>query len=348
MKLKNSFNQILKSQNFKYIELDSIIESKHILKRSGGNFRQYLFSFYDQNFKEWSLRPDLTISSVTKFIKDKKKNRTKWYYTGEAYRKSNIRTNSVIKKQIGFEIYASNNENKDDEEIVETSIKILKKTNFKKAQLNIGNIEIFYALINRLDMPIRWKERIKRHFSREAYLNKLLKKLSTNSDINFAIVEQDKKKAEKLRNENPKKLFSGRSLKEILDRFDIKNYSDPRVNSNKKNVKIIRDYLKISCSIEKAPKILNNFFKKNDLDLIISPDYFPIKSNNSKDIKISFTTNIGRNVPYYSNMVFNIQVKTKGKIQTFLSGGRYNRLVKNLGSKKNVSAVGAAIDLNLL
>ena len=130
MKSKNLSN-ILKSSGFKDIKLDSIIESKHILKRSGGNFRQYLFSFYDQNFREWSLRPDLTISSVTKFIKDKIKNRTKWYYTGEAYRKSNIRANLVIKKQIGFEIYASSNENKDDEEIVKTSIKIFKKTNFK-------------------------------------------------------------------------------------------------------------------------------------------------------------------------------------------------------------------------
>ena len=348
MKSKNFFEKILKSKGFKSIELDSIIESRYVLKRSGGNFRQYLFSFYDQNFKEWSLRCDLSISSVTKFIKDKVNSRTKWYYTGEAYRKSKIRSDSVIKKQTGFEIYASKNENKDDEEIVQTSIKILKKTNFKKAQLNIGNIEIFYALVNRLDMPIRWKERIQRHFSREIYLNKLLKKLSTNSDINFGVVEEDKKKAEKLRKKNPKQIFSGRSLKEILDRFDVKNYSDPRLNSNKKNVKIIRDYFKISCSIDKAPKILNKFFKKNNLNLIIDTDYFPIRKNNLKNIKVLFSTNIGRNVPYYSNMVFNMQVKIKGKKHTFISGGRYNFLIKNLGYKKNVPAVGAAIDLNLL
>ena len=75
MKSKNLFN-ILKSSGFKSIELDNIIESKHILKRSGGNFRQYLFSFYDQRNVEWSLRPDLTLSSVIKFIgtKDQKKN----------------------------------------------------------------------------------------------------------------------------------------------------------------------------------------------------------------------------------------------------------------------------------
>ena len=140
MKSKNFFEKILKSKGFKSIELDSIIESRYVLKRSGGNFRQYLFSFYDQNFKEWSLRSDLSISSVTKFIKDKVNGRTKWYYTGEAYRKSKIKSDSVIKKQTGFEIYASKNENKDDEEIVQTSIKILKKTNFKKAR------KIFFGL----------------------------------------------------------------------------------------------------------------------------------------------------------------------------------------------------------
>ena len=89
-------------------------------------------------------------------------------------------------------------------------------------------------------------------------------------------------------------------------------------------------------------------FKKNNLNLIISPDYFPIRKNNLKNVKVLFSTNIGRSVPYYSNMVFNIQVKVKGKIHTFVSGGRYNELVKNLGYKKNITAVGAAIDLNLL
>ena len=62
--------QVLKKNGFKNIELDSIIESKHILKRSGGNFRQYLFSFYDQNYTEYALRSDLSIASVIKFISE--------------------------------------------------------------------------------------------------------------------------------------------------------------------------------------------------------------------------------------------------------------------------------------
>ena len=85
-------------KGFKNIELDNIIESKYVLKRSGGNYRQFLFSFYDQNLKEWSLVPDLSVSSVVKFIQNKINTKTKWFYTGEAYRKQNKNYNAYEKK----------------------------------------------------------------------------------------------------------------------------------------------------------------------------------------------------------------------------------------------------------
>ena len=345
MKSRNLF-KILKSKGFKNIELDNIIESKYVLKRSGGSHRQFLFSFYDQNLKEWSLVPDLSVSSVVKFIQNKIKSKTKWFYTGEAYRKQNKNYNSPIINQTGFEIFASNDKIKDDKEIIQTSIEILKKSNFKIGELNISNIEIFNALVNRLTLARRWKDRIKRHFCREVYFNQLLKKLSSSTDIDPVAVEKDKKIAEKLRKQNLNTLYSGRTLKDILERFDLKNYKEPRSGTDKKNVKIIKDYLKISCPIEKATDTLNKFFKKNKLNLFISDDYFPVIVN--KSLRIKFSTNINRSLEYYSGMVFNISVNNKGKKSVLVSGGRYDGLLKNLGSKKDTSAVGAAIDMSLL
>ena len=161
-------------------------------------------------------------------------------------------------------------------------------------------------------------------------------------------VEDCKKIAEKLRKQNPNTLYSGRTLKDILERFDLKNYKEPRSKADKKNVKIIKDYLKISCPIDKAPEILNKFFKKNKLNLFISNDYFPVTLSSQKKIKIKFSTNINRSLEYYSGMVFNITVNKKGKQRVLLSGGRYDGLLKNLGSKKDTTAVGAAIDMSLL
>ena len=127
MKSKNLF-KILKSKRFKNIELDNIIESKYVLKKAGGSYRQFLFSFYDQNQKEWSLVPDLSVSSVVKFIQNKINTKTKWFQTGEAYRKQNKNYNAPIINQTGFEIFASNDKIKDDKEIIQTSIEIFKKS----------------------------------------------------------------------------------------------------------------------------------------------------------------------------------------------------------------------------
>ena len=347
MKSENLSN-ILKSRGFKNIELDSIIETKHILKRSGGNFRQYLFSFYDQNNKEYSLRSDLSIASVLKLIRDKAKNKVKWSYSGEAYRKQKNNKSPII-KQTGYEIFNSKNKEKDDYEIIKTSLDIFKKSKFKRCELSLSNIEIFNLLVNKLtSLPLRWREKIQRHFSREIYFEQLLRKLSDNKDINPKLVEQDKALAEKLRKKDLTKNYSGRSLKEILDRFDLKNYQDPRNISNKKSVNIIRDYLRISCPIEKAPKILNNFFKKNNLNIFISDDYFPIKKNNLKNIKVVFNPNINRQISYYTGMTFNIQVSLNNKKEVFLSGGRFDSLIKDLGNKKDLNAVGAAINRSIL
>ena len=341
MKSKNLF-KILRSKGFKNVKLDNIIESKYVLKRSGGSYRQFLFSFYDQNQKEWSLVPDLSVSSVVKFIQNKINT------TGEAYRKQNKNYNAPIINQTGFEIFASNDKIKDDKEIIQTSIEIFKKSKFKKGELNISNIEIFNALIDRLSLALRWKERIKRHFCREAYFNQLLRKLSSDTDINFAEVEKDKKIAEKFRKQKPSTLYSGRALKDILERFDLKNFKEPRSIADKKSVKIIKNYLKISCSIDNAPSTLNKFFKKNKLNLFISDDYFPVVKTINRKIKINFSSNINRSLEYYSGMVFNIIVNKKGKKFSLISGGRYDGLLKNLGSKKNTTAVGAAIDMSLL
>ena len=44
-------------------------------------------------------------------------------------------------------------------------------------------------------------------------------------------------------------------------------------------------------------------------------------------------------------MVFKIDIKSKNRINNIYNGGRYDQLISDLGSKKKVSAVGAAINL---
>ena len=349
MKSKNLSENILrsvKSKGFKYIDLPSVIEVNHIVQRSGENFRKFIFSFTDQNGSELCLRPDLTIVSCLRYLETSLKGKEKISYSGQAYRKSQNKKDSIVRDQIGFEIIGSKDEKNDDKEIINTSLKSLQNTKYSSGTLTIGNVEIFNLIISKLVIPKRWKLRLLRHFWREKYFNDLLKRLETNSDVDPTIVEIDKNRYFKMLEEDPVKVVAGRSINEILKRFDNK-IKDPRRASKGKNVsKIIKEFLKIKCPINKAASELNKFFKKNKINLVVDQKYFPTLNNKISKLNVVFSASFGRQLEYYTGMVFKIDIKYKSKNRNIINGGRYDKLISDLGSKNQVAAVGAALNLN--
>jgi ATP phosphoribosyltransferase regulatory subunit len=349
MKSKNlseKIHRLAKSKGFKYIDLPSVIEANHIVQRSGESFRKFIFTFVDQNGSELCLRPDLTIASCLRYLENNLRGKEKIFYSGQAFRKSNNKKDSIIRNQIGFEIIGSKDEKNDDKEIINTALKSLADLNYSTGILKVGNIEIFNILISKLDIPKRWKLRLSRHFWREDYFNDLLKRLETNSDVDPTIVEVDRKRYLKMLKDNQKTIIAGRSIKEILKRFNNK-IKDPRRTSKGKNVsKIIKGFLKINCPINQAAKKLNAFFKKNKINLVVDQKYFPISKNKVQKLNVEFSASFGRQLEYYTGMVFKIDIKSKSKNINIINGGRYDKLISDLGSKKQVPAVGAALNLN--
>ena len=348
MKSKNLSENILrsvKSKGFKYINLPSVIEANHIVQRSGENFRKFMFSFTDQNGSELCLRPDLTIASCLRYLENNLRGKEKIFYNGQAYRKSQNKKDSIIRDQIGFEIIGSKDEKNDDKEIITTSLKSLQNFKYSSGTLTIGNVEIFNLLISKLDIPKRWKLRLSRHFWREDYFNDLLKRLETNSDVDPTIVEVDKKRYLKMLKDDQLKIVAGRTINEILKRFDNKIKDPRRASKGKKVSKIIRSFLKIKCPINNAAKELNKFFKKNKINLIVDQKYFPISTNKVSKLNVMFSTSFGRQLEYYSGMVFKIDVKSNSKMVNCCAGGRYDGLISDLGSQKKIPAVGAAFNL---
>ncbi len=348
MKLKNLSNKILrsvKSKGFKYIELPSVIETNHIVQRSGENFRKFIFSFIDQTGNELCLRPDLTIVSCLRYLENNLKGKEKIFYSGQAYRKSQNKKDSIIRDQIGFEIIGSQDEKNDDKEIINTSIKSLKNFKHSSGTITVGNVEIFNLLISKLDIPKRWKLRLSRHFWREKYFNDLLKRLETNSDVDPTIVEVDKRRYQKMLKDDQSSVVASRTLREILERFN-KKIKDPRRASKGRNIsKIIKKFLRIKCPINRAAYELNKFFKKNRINLVVDQKYFPISKNKISKLNVVFSTSFGRQLEYYTGMVFKIDIKYKSKMINCCNGGRYDKLISDLGSKKQTPAVGAALNL---
>ena len=348
MKLKNYSEKIInvfKKNGFLLSEPDVLLDSEYIIQRSGENFRKLMLTFEDDTGKSMCLRPDLTVASCIKYLKENSKATSKIFYSGQAYRRSSNPKEKIINDQLGVEIIGSKKKVADDEKVLKTILKSIDKTKIGNITIKVGDVSLFEKLIESLKIPERWKLRLKRHFWRPQYFEDLLNRLETNSDVDPMAIDLDKKKFSEMKNLDQNKEIANRKVSEILSRFDRK-IKDPRsFSENKKIVKIIREFLKINCSIDKIERILKDFIKKYKLSKNILSDLTAIKNLSKISYKTIFSTNFGRDIEYYTGIVFEIYNSSKKEIAR---GGRYDDLLKSLGSKKNISAVGAAINLNNL
>jgi ATP phosphoribosyltransferase regulatory subunit len=339
-KLSEKIIKIFKNNGFVLSESDVLLDSEYIIQRSGENFRRSILTFENEDGKIMCLRPDLTVASCIKFLE--KKSKSKIYYSGQAYRRNNKKGSDLINDQLGIEILGSKNRLQDDFKIIKTILDSAEKINSKKIQIKISDVSLFKKLINSLDMPERWKLRLIRHFWRPGYFEELLKRLEKNSDIDPVTFDIDKKRFYEMKKMKQDKIVAGRSISEILKRFD-KKIKDPRsFNEGKKIVKIIRSFLKINCKLSKLDEYLLVFAKKNNLKKNIFEEFKSIKNLKKLNYEINFITNFGRDIEYYTGVVFEIFAGKK----EIARGGRYDDLLKSLGAKKNIPAVGAAINLN--
>ena len=345
MKSKKLCETIIKNfkrNGFVLSEPDVLLDSEYIIERSGEKFRSAMLTFENEDGKTMCLRPDLTVASCINFLQ--KKTSSKIYYSGQAYRRSNNKGANFINNQLGIEILGSKNQIQDDFKVISTILSSAKKIKSKKIQVKVGDISLFKSLINALDMPERWRLRLIRHFWRPSYFEELLKRLEKNTDIDSITFDTDKKRFYEMQKINQEKIVAGRSISEILKRFD-KKIKDPRsFTDGKRIVKIIKSFLKINCKLSKLDEELLRFAKKNNLKKKIFNNFKSIKNLKKLKQDVNFITNFGRDVEYYTGIVFEV---FSGK-KEIARGGRYDDLLKSLGAKKNIPAVGAAINLQNL
>ena len=338
-KLSESIIKTFKSHSFVLSEPDVLLDSDFIIERSGEKFRSSMLTFEREDGKMMCLRPDLTVASCISFLQ--KKSSSKIYYSGQAYRRSGNKGTNFINDQLGIEILGSKNRIQDDFKVISTILSSVKKIKKKKVQIKVGDISLFKSLINALDIPERWRLRLIRHFWRPSYFEELLKRLEKNTDVDAVTFDDDKKRFYEMQKLDQGKIVAGRSVSEILKRFE-KKIKDPRSFSDgKKIVKIIKCFLGINCKLSKLDEKLLDFTKKNDLKRNIFKDFKSIMNLKKLNQDIDFVANFGRDIEYYTGIVFEVFSRKK----EIARGGRYDDLLKSLGAKKKIPAVGAAINL---
>ena len=247
-------------------------------------------------------------------------------------------------------------------DIINLAIKTLNNINKVNFDINLGNISIFIEFLNCLDLPQRWKDRLKRHFFRRDYFESLLKRIELGIGFNEIRKEDVLKKhlgikvdisdsdlKERLMNINAIE-FGERSIEDIINRLNVK--SETIISSEKgvEIVRVIRSFLNINCELEQLPNLISDFAKKENkhqFDNVIQ-----MASNFSKKIKlgigntaINFKTDFGHSIEYYDGIMFEIEDRDN-QSNKLLVGGRYDGLLNNLGLDSRASAIGFAVNNN--
>jgi ATP phosphoribosyltransferase regulatory subunit len=343
-KILNNF----KKNKFNFTDIDLLIDTNLLTERSGEQFKKFTLTYKDLFGKEISLRPDLTVSTALKYIQEKKNKEERYCYYGSAYRLDKEGDLKVF-DQIGCEIINSNN-NKSENILINSILEPLNK--IKNLEVILGDVGLFKILVESLELPARWKLRLVKNFSRKEYFEDMLKRLETNYDLDQKAIKLDTKRLQDLEKLDQNLIIGGRTVFDIVKRFN-KKIKDPRDNyKGKKNVKIVRDFLSINTSIQKAESAISSFFSKNKLNNLSINSYLKkicrINKEIGKKYSINFKTNFGRNTDYYTGTVFLACVKKNSKIIELARGGEYNGLLRTLGYRKDISAIGGAINLNEL
>jgi ATP phosphoribosyltransferase regulatory subunit len=364
IRLKDYFIEL----GFQYVELPLVHDSDIFYETSGEEIRSQMYSFIDGSGKEKCLRPDMTIPTCQCFIKsDDKINEANLCYSGPVFRSTNgINDTSIELNQSGVEIIFTEKKLKTiyekDIYTLKTAVKILEKLNINEYQIKIGSLNLFNSFISYLDLPIRWKQRIVRHFFRRTYFDSLLNRLGQG--VGYDILKKDEIINEKLGlnanssgnltdliNSNSNSGSGSRTVEEIVKRFQEKSENIVSESNGKQIVNLIKNFLGLNASLDTFPNILREFVSDQKLDFfkkeIDGIEEFKNAVSSEMDIsKINFNNDFGHSIEFYDGVMFEIYDQS-GNLK-IITGGRYDKLLNILGSRNKLSAIGFATNNNNL
>ncbi len=341
----------------------SILQPANVfLERSGEEIRRRTFVLNDSAGAELCLRPDLTIPVCRVFLETGAKVPARYAYHGPAFRMQPNNPNRPAQfLQTGVECIGEAREAIADLEVLGLCAQGVRAAGLSKFTVQLGDVGIFSALIDALDLPLLWRARLKRHFWRQDYFKELLARLTGNGPtasraylarIAQAETSDARAAAEDLLDhlgvtvETP--IPGGRTREEIIERVleQAKEAAAPHLD--KRQAALIEEVLSVSGNARRSITALGKIFSRAGIDVkdILSASEERIEKLEKLGLKnkqIYFAPRFGRNVEYYTGFVFELWGRDKKRQIQIAGGGRYDSLLRTLGAKKEIPAVGCAI-----
>ena len=165
----------------------SIIQPADIfLDQIGEGVRSRTYVFTDLAGDELCLRPDLTVPVSRLYLErhPKADRPARYCYNGPAFRfqpQGDNRAHPREFRQAGIECFGEADQESADVEIVLLAVEAVRGAGLKDFRLRFGDIALFYALLDALALPERWRLKLRHYFWRPHAFHALLSRLARAS-----------------------------------------------------------------------------------------------------------------------------------------------------------------------
>jgi ATP phosphoribosyltransferase regulatory subunit len=209
-------------------------------------------------------------------------------------------------------------------------------------------------------MPERWRRRLRHQFWRPVAFRNLLEtfakptrgqrsSISKNID---ALEGRDavEETAELLTKQNLT-LVTQRSVEDIAARLAEKLADRSEQPLGHAMVQTIENYLQISGSLTDVTMQLNAVSSSKNFVAAVAKFEQRIAALEDQGLnprRFHFSADFGRELEYYTGLVFQIDVEARNAPLAVAGGGRYDRLLQDLGAPSSIAAVGCAIHTDRL
>jgi ATP phosphoribosyltransferase regulatory subunit len=343
--------------NYERAEPAILQPAEPFLDLSGEDIRKSLYLTTDASGEELCLRPDLTIPVARDYLASPRAGEPAGFsYLGPVFRYRDGQASEFF--QAGIESFGRQDRAAADAEMLALALEATAAFGVTEVDIRTGDVALFIALIEALNLYPVWKRRLLKDFNRKISLEQDLERLTiaTVSSRNeyegvlAALAGSDRKAALALVTD----LMSiagttnvgGRSLSEIADRFleqsTLKGGALPR-----DALSIIKRFLAIAGDPDDAVAQLRALARDTKLNITAAIDEFESRvgfmAASGIDTRLTrFSTSFGRGLDYYTGFEFELHSKDKG-VEPLIAGGRYDGLLERLGSVTPIPAVGFSV-----
>ncbi len=264
-------------------------------------------------------------------------------------------------RQAGIESFAAADREQDDAAVLGLIVEALRAAGLTDFKVRIGDLGLFTALLDALDMPQRWRRRLRHQFWRPDAFRAELARLSSAealkaSDLPRALIE-------KLHTAKPDaaaalveahleaaglELIGTRTLPEIAERLAAEAADARERPLGAQQVALLENYTSIKGPARKTIRRLADLLRAHKIDLSGALDAFQrrldlLDAAGVATADAEFSAEFGRNLEYYTGFVFEILSPRLGPKSPIAGGGRYDNLLADAGAPAQVPAVGSSI-----